>query len=83
MQNMSTMYKAQHFIGYISKLNMPRYSVNKVAELKSRRHGRRGKVLSMTVKLLLNLLHTDAQNLVRNCSKWCKIICRLRVGQIN
>jgi hypothetical protein len=57
-------------MGYISKLNMPSYSANKVAELKSGRHGRRGKLLSMTVKLLLHLLHMDAQNLVRNCSKW-------------
>jgi hypothetical protein len=58
---------------YISKLNMPRYSTNKVDELKSGRDGRRGKVLGMTVKLLL---HMDAQNLVRNCSKWCRVICR-------
>jgi hypothetical protein len=64
------------------QIKYPQIFSKQGAELKSGRHGRRGKVLSMTVKLLLHFLHMEAQNLVRNCSKWCTVICRLRVGQI-
>jgi hypothetical protein len=48
-------------------LGVPRFAANNMAELELGRDSRRGKVLSMTAKYWLCLLHTDAFEIVKTC----------------
>jgi hypothetical protein len=49
---------------------MPRSAANKVAELKLKRDGRRGKVLCTIVKYWIRLLSMDCEEIVRVCYEW-------------